>query len=66
MRDLRSNPPRFVVWNDRCLAGDDIAHAAMLGEAFMRWLDAGYALEARVDSIRILRRRTLPEELAEP
>jgi len=66
VRDLRRAPPRFVVWNDRALAVDDIPHSTVLGEEFMRWLEAGYALDTRIDSFRILRRQTVPEELAEP
>ena len=57
LRDLRRNPPRYVVWNDRGVRVDGIPDRVVLGEALYGWLQQNYEPATRLGSVRILEHR---------
>ena len=59
---LRSDPPRFVVWDDDALLVDGLSDARVFGSGLVRWIDDHYEEEVRFDSVRILR----PRDAGEP
>ncbi len=54
---LRRAPPRFVVWDDGALRVDDLPDERVFGPELLRWIDEGYALQARLGDVSILERR---------
>jgi hypothetical protein len=60
LSDLRSHPPRYVVWDHDALVVDEIPHEQVFGGEIMRWFEANYEEEARLGSVEILRRKGAP------
>jgi hypothetical protein len=60
LSDLRSRPPRYVVWDHDALAVDGIPHERVFGGEIMRWFEANYEEEIRLGTVEILRRKGAP------
>jgi hypothetical protein len=60
LSDLRSHPPRYVVWDHDALVVDGISHDQVFGEEIMRFFESSYATEIRLGTVEILRRRGTP------
>jgi len=60
LEDLRSRPPRYVVWDHDALVVDGIPHEQVFGEEIMRWFESNYEAEVRLGSVEILRRQGAP------
>jgi hypothetical protein len=54
---LRLAPPRFVVWDHGALRVDGLPDALVFGTELLRWIDEGYAEQARLGEVSILERR---------
>jgi hypothetical protein len=60
LSDLRSHPPRYVVWDHDALVVDEIPHEQVFGGKIMRWFEENYEEEIRLGSVEILRRKGAP------
>jgi hypothetical protein len=60
LSDLRSHPPRFVVWDHDALVVDGIPHEQVFGAEIMRFFEANYEEEIRLGTIEILRWKGAP------
>jgi hypothetical protein len=60
LSDLRSRPPRYVVWDHDALAVDGIPHEQVFGGEIMRWFEENYEEEIRLGSVEILLRKGAP------
>jgi hypothetical protein len=60
LSDLRSHPPRYVVWDHDALVVDEIPHEQVFGDEIMRWLEENYEEEIRLGNVQILRRKGSP------
>ena len=58
---LRRDPPRFVVWDHGALRVDGLPDERVLGAELLRWIDEGYAEQARLGEVSILERRVPAE-----
>jgi len=54
---LRRAPPRFVVWDHGALRVDDLPDERVFGPELLRWIDEGYAEQARLGDVSVLERR---------
>jgi len=54
---LRRDPPRFVVWDHGALRVDDLPDERVFGPELLRWIDEGYAEQARLGDVSVLERR---------
>ena len=56
LRDLRANPPRYVVWDDDAYRVDDLPDELVFGPAILAWIDENYRQETRIGGVEIRRR----------
>ena len=56
LRDLRANPPRYVVWDDDAYRVDDLPDELVFGPAILAWIDEHYRQETRIGGVEIRRR----------
>jgi len=60
LSDLRSRPPRYVVWDHDALVADEIPHEQVFGDEIMRWFEENYEEEIGPGTVEILRRKGAP------
>jgi hypothetical protein len=60
LSDLRSHPPRYVVWDHDALVVDGIPDEQVFGDEIMRWFEENYEEEIRLGTVEILRRKGAP------
>jgi hypothetical protein len=57
LSDLRSRPPRYIVWDHDALVVDGIPHEQVFGDEIVRFFAESYEQEIRLGTIEILRRK---------
>ena len=60
LSDLRSHPPRYVVWDHDALVVDGISDKLVFGDEIMRWFEENYEEEIGLGTVEILRRKGAP------
>jgi len=65
LADLRASPPRFIVWDHDALRIDSLPDELVFGSELLRWIEASYREETRIESVEILRFQS-PAEPAQP
>jgi hypothetical protein len=57
LQDLRRNPPRYVVWNERGVRVDEIPDRMVLGAPLYDWLEQNYSLAVGLGSVLVMEHR---------
>ena len=57
LSQLRSQPPRYLVWDDAALRVDGLSDEQVFGAPLLRWLEANYAEERHFGEVSIRRYR---------
>lgn len=57
LSELRSTPPRYLVWDDAALRVDGLSDEDVFGEPLLRWLEENYAEERHFGEVSIRRFR---------
>jgi hypothetical protein len=65
LADLQANPPRFIVWDHDALRIDALSDELVFGSELLRWIEASYQEETRIESVEIMRSRS-PVEPSDP
>jgi hypothetical protein len=60
LSDLRSRPPRYIVWDHDALVVDEIPEGQVFGDEIMRFFEANYVGELHLGTVEILRRKGAP------
>jgi len=60
LADLRSRPPRYIVWDHDALVVDEIPHEQVFGDEITRFFAENYEQDIRLGTIEILRRKVAP------
>lgn len=55
LRDLRANPPRYLVWDHDAYRVDNLPDELVFGPAILAWIDEHYQQETRIGGVEIRR-----------